>query len=278
MSVELETKGTTSSNIKSFVKDILNKKSTETEAHFRYGTIAVLSTPEKSHGALLYVCDDPPDGFKNINQEDDTPWHYIAAFRYILDNKYYNEFIRTVIQGNKPKKNFKKIKEKFFGTYNFQNETYYGEFFDYRVNIENISAVVRENESTLDDVFDKLTKAQGRNKIFIGIHSDIVDLVLNGDGLIEIFKLQLNKVKETTDSGIEIIRDSDSIIVVIASNKNDSQIENQFFERVVKNRIGQMVKLERYEPTMCSSPCRSREKKGKPCEIMTYRGACHFHR
>lgn len=276
--IEFETKGTTSSSIEKFVDDITKKKSTSTTAHFRYGTVAILSKPGKSNRTELHICDDPPEHTNDKMAEDDTPWHYISALGYLLDNTYYNEYVRAVLQRKEPRKKFIKIKERFFGRYLFQHESYLGEFFDFRVNIENLSAVISGREQTIDEVFRKVTKAQGKKKIFIGIHSNIVDLVLKGKGLDEIIELQFKRLKGTGDSGVEILRDSDGIIVVIAPDRIDHQIEKQFPEDEVKKRIGQMVRLGRHESTECGSPCRSRDKAGKPCEIRTYRGACHFHR
>lgn len=277
-SMELETKGTTSNSISKFVTDITAKKKASPDAHFRFGTVAVLSKPGKSHATELHLCDDPPDDTTEIISEDDMPWHYISAFGYILDNKYYNEIVRTIVNKKKPKQKFLKIKERFFGRYDFDGETYFGEFFDYRVNIENIAAVVSSRDSTIEEVFSKVTKAQGKKKIFIGVHSSIVDLVLRGRGLKEIVSLGFDRVKKTSDGGVDIFRDSDGIVVVIAPDKIDPQLEEQFPEEEVKNRIGQLVKLQLHEPSACGSPCKSRVIVGKPCEIKTYRGACHFHR
>lgn len=276
--IEIETKGTTSKYISKFITDILEKKKTSTDAHFRFGTVAVLSKPGESHATELHLCDDPPDEANVEIADDNTPWHYISAFGHILDNKYYNEIVRTIVKGKKPKKKFLKIKERFFGKYEFDGATYFGEFFDYRVNIENIGAVINGRESTVEEVFRKVTKAQGKKKIFIGVHSSIVDLVLRGNGLKEILSLNFEKIKETSNSGVDIFRDSDGIVVVIAPDRIDPQLEEQFPEGEVKNRIGQMVRFQRHEPTPCGSPCRSRELAGKPCDIKTYRGACHFHR
>lgn len=276
---EIETKGTTSANVKSFVADILKKKKASESTSFRFGTVAVLAKPGKSHKSILHICDDPPEDVRRKARDTNIPWHYISAFGYLLDNKYYNEIARAVQQGRKPKiKRARKIKEGFFGSYVYRGKTYFGEYFDFRVNLENVASQSAGRGETLNAVFRRLTREKGRKKFFIGVRSDIVELVLGGGGLEEILRLDIKRIKSTDDAGVEILRDSDGIIVVSASDRVDPQIEEIFTEQEVKNRIGNMLSFQRNEPTLCGAPCRSREKKGKACAIKTFRGSCHFHR
>lgn len=275
--IELETKGTTSSSIKRFVDDITSKKSTATKSHFRFGTVAILSKPGKSHETVIHLCDDPPEDIDDV-VDDDIPWHYISALGYILDNKYYNKIVRSILQKTESQYELISIKERFFGGYQFRDESYFGEFFDYRINIENLLEVVSEKDLSIDEVFRKVTRKQGRNKIFIGVHSKIIGMIIAGKSLSQILDVPYTRIKEINDSGAEIFRDSDGIIVVISPNKDDPQIEQQFPEEEVKKRIGQILRRERHKPTECGAPCRSKEIEGKPCAIKTYRGTCHLHR
>lgn len=275
---ELETKGTTSTSIQNFIDDILAKKAASTGAQFRFGTVSILSKPGKTHKSIIHLCDDPPVDSVSSAGESGLPWHYLSALGYLIDNKYYNDLIKSLTQGKKLRKKTRNLKEHFFGSFKFRNENYYGEFFDYRVNIENLAAVVTGKEQTIDVVLDKITKKQGRKKIFIGIKSPIIDQVLRGCEINEIIKPEMEVLREVTDTGVSVFRDSDGIIVAISTDKEDPQIEKQFTEDEVKRRIAQMLRMSRHEALECGSPCRSRDKEGKPCEIKTFRGTCHFHR
>ena len=275
--IELETKGTTSNSIKRFVDDITSKKSTNTKSHFRFGTVAILSKPDKIHKTVLHLCDDPPQEINDV-EDDGVPWHYISALGFILDNKYYNKVVRLILEDKEPQKKLKSLNERFFGRYSFQGEFYFGEFFDYRINYENLSEVISGREQNIDEVFRKVTRKQGKNKIFIGVHSKIVEMIMKGSSLSQILELSFTRIKEINESGVDILRDSDGIIVVTSPNKHDPQIDEQFTEEEVRKRIGELVRLGRGEPAECGAPCRSREIEGKPCAIKTYRGTCHFHR
>lgn len=277
-SFELETKGTTSENVRRPVNDIAAKKAAPGNAHFQFGTVSVLTKPKCKHHSIIHICDDPPEDFTDSMPDDNTPLHYISALGYLLDNKYYNRLAKTILLGEEPKKDLSYIKNRFFGEYTFDGSTYYGEFFDYRLNIENIQKAASGKEKSVEQVFRKVTKAQGKKKLFIGVHSSVVDLLLKEKGLNTILDLQFEREKRSEESGTEILRDSDGIIVVLSLGEIDKQIEEQFTEKEVKRRLGCFVRFTNHEPTRCGAPCRSRDKLGKPCEIKTNRGACHFHR
>lgn len=272
---ELETKGTTSKSIGSFVKDILNKKKSSSSAYLRFGTVAVLAKPNGAHKSKLHICDDPPRDADEYLPKDDVPWHYIYALGYLLDNKHYNKY-QKFLSGKIAMDD--ELSNSFFATYRFRSCVYVGEFFDYRLNLDNLSKILTGRENSIDDVFRKATRIQGRTKIFIGIDKRIVALIEKGKGLRDILELDHNAELTTGPAGQRILLGSDGILLVLCPDKADAQVDNQFTETEVKRRMGHLIGFERREPDVCGMPCRSREKEGKSCEIKTYRGACHFHR
>jgi len=71
---------------------------------------------------------------------------------------------------------------------------------------------------------------------------------------------------------------SDGILFIKSKNGQLKEIEKQFTEDEVKKRLSELYGYKRREPHQCGASCRSREKEGNPCKIMTYRENCHFHR
>ncbi|MCA0447990.1 MAG: hypothetical protein LCH54_17365 [Bacteroidetes bacterium] len=278
-SFEVETKGTTVKNINKTVLDIkLKKKNNLKNIHFRFGTITVLQKNIFDGKTIVYLCDDPPKEFEINNGKSETPWHYISALSHLLDNKYYNKIAKIFLKNIKPKLKEFKNKKIFFGTYIFNDEFYLGDFFDFRLNGENIKRVYRGSETKVDTVFKKVTKEQGKHKIFIGIHKKIIDKILLWETLEQILSMKFEQIFQQPSPEINIFRDSDGIIIVNSNNGNDSQIESQFTEDEVKKRMGCFYNWQNHILEACGAPCRSREKIGSSCKIMTTRGNCHFHR
>ena len=67
-------------------------------------------------------------------------------------------------------------------------------------------------------------------------------------------------------------------MIVKSKSGSDRQIEKIMTEEEVARRLGLYVNYLRGNPHKCGAPCTSRYLEGKPCEIRTYRGNCHFHR
>lgn len=49
----------------------------------------------------------------------------------------------------------------------------------------------------------------------------------------------------------------------------DEQVNKNFTEEEVKHRLGNVVNFYLERPHKCGAPCRSEEKEGDPCEILT---------
>ncbi|ONF83494.1 hypothetical protein BWD13_18435 [Leptospira santarosai serovar Grippotyphosa] len=232
----------------------------------RVGSIAKFSGHSKTQIPLLYVMDDPPS-FKNIEpDEKDIVKYYIEHLSFIYDNAYYNKL----------KKRIKINKEKFYSYYEYKGKKYYGEFFDRRLNKENIVKNKTEFERTVNTLFNKLTRNIGKVKYFIGINETIIDILNSGRRNV-LKEFQDEKLYRETKNLIISIQE-DGILYLKANFSKDKQVERKFAEKDVKARLAILWNMESGNSHECGEPCRSRQKRGKRCEIKTYRGACHFHR
>ena len=271
---EFETKGTTSSSLSRFVNDITAKKSVvKQDVHFKYGTVAQINKSDNHQASVLHICDDPPT--ETYSQEDPTSIlkHYLSPLSFILDNKYYNKLISFFLGRSRRRIRFSR--GLFFGKYVFNNEDYYGDYFDRRLVLETISPFARDGISE-DKLFNVLTKNLGKHKIFIGIHVDVLEAIFKKNvSKLEAFNCD---VIATQSEHSSVFRDSDGMIIVKTEGEHDDQVVRLFTEDVVKRRLGFINNFEQNKPSQCGSPCRSRELQGKACEIKTYRGSCHFHR
>lgn len=274
---EIETKGTVSKYYTTFKNDILEKKkdSSDKIVYQRFGTISMFNNEGVFSDSKCVIVDDPP--INNSVENDDTfetqLLSYATLLSVILDSKYYNKYINPLI--NRKKGRIRINEKKFFGKYTFNGKDYFGECFDYRLIRENFSGsgII---DSDLNKLFETVTKGKGKTKFFIGIDETVIRAINNKN--IEFLKHYNSESIFTENINHVRFLDQDGILIVKSINGADKQIEAIFTEEEVKRRLGFFVDFIKKEAHQCGSPCRSREIKGKPCEIMTYRSSCHFHR
>jgi hypothetical protein len=274
---EIETKGTVNKYYSTFKKDILEKKkdSSQKQVFQRFGTISMFKDFDDDSETKCVVVDDPPTYLPVTN--DDTfntqILSYAIFLSYILDTKYYNKYIKP-LKSNKLKK-IKINDKKFFTKYNFKGNEYYGECFDYRLIKENMK---RSNidDSSLNKLFETLTKSIGKTKFFIGLDKRIIDLINTRET--DLLRDYSSKTLYLNEKNKTIFLDKDGILIIKSKDGADSQLETLFSEEEVIKRIGLSLNFSRNLSHRCNAPCRSREIKGKPCSIMTFRTNCHFHR
>lgn len=278
--IEMETKGTTSENVTRQVTDIAKKKKAATKPAFRFGAVTVLRKSSDSHRSKVHICDDPPEEAVSAEPEARIPWHYMAVLAHVTDNRIYNVIRKrwgkegAAFEGP-PTTN---VEQAFFGRYKIGSDVYFGEFFDYRLNRANVAEAISSDQEALELVFERLTRNHGRVKLFMGIHETVAHAVMSGGSLAEISRLDFPRQRQVRRGDITQFIDSDGIIIIVATDHRDEQVESQFDEDEVKRRLRMFMALERQDPPECGAPCRSRDIEGKPCEIKTYLGTCHFHR
>jgi hypothetical protein len=278
---EIETKGTVSVYSTSMIKDIVEKKRNKREIFLRFGTIAhILDDKEESKSELLIV-DDPPSNNNKKKNLDSIEFinNYLSYLAFIVDNTQYNKLIRQ-IKSNKINK-IRIKKGKFFGTYSLNNQDYVGEYFDRRLVIKNIEkSFSKLNDSIskriLKSFFKEYTAKIGKHKFFIGIDRRIVDLINDGD-FDKLGNFSVHKFLEEHENKYRFL-DSDGVLVVKSVNGSDTQIENMFNENEVEKRLGLYLNYLNGQQHECGADCRSRNKIGQSCQILTYRKYCHFHR
>ncbi|MDG2432834.1 hypothetical protein [Flavobacterium sp.] len=274
---EIETKGTVQNYYTTFKNDILLKKedSKRKKVHLRFGTIAMIKNEDDTNNSKCVIVDDPPE---NIQIENDDTFKtqlltYATFLSYIIDTTYYNRYIRP-LKANK----FQKVRineNKFFGKYNYLGKEYYGECFDYRLVKENAENISKE-QIKARDYFKILTDKVGKNKIFIGLDTEIIDAINEKNvEFLDNFNSDVSVVENKNQS---IFLDKDGIIIIKSKNGSDKQLEKILTEEEVFRRLGLYSNYIRGESHKCGAPCRSREIEGKPCDIQTYRENCHFHR
>lgn len=267
---EIETKGTTQKQINSFVRDIEKKKADKKPVFFRYGTVAQINKPKDNTATVLHLCDDPPLEVSSRENPSRVCRHYLSPLSFILDNKYYNQLFKYHFGDRKRPIRF--AEKLFFGRYVFNGEEYLGDYFDRRLIHEVLLPVVKRSKS-LGALYQNITKKQGKYKIFIGIHSKVLKLLFDKRNYNEISKVQF----ETLFDGA-VFRDSDGVLIAKSIGESLPQIEKIFTEDEVRKRLGYYRNYILRTPVACGAPCRSRDIEGKPCEIKTFRGLCHYHR
>jgi len=273
---ELETKGTVSTSYSSFKKDILDKKSNRhnKDVYLRFGTIAMINNAGEAKLSKCVIVDDPPNE-DNISQNSDSYktqlLNYAMFLSYILDPKYYNKYFKPL-----KARRLKRVRidsAKFFTKYTFKGKAYYGECFDYRL-IRGDLDTLQNNNST--DLFALKTKQFGKTKFFIGIDERIVDSI-NANEVS--FLADFDEESQCIIDGDSFqFLDRDGILIVKSKDDWDSQLEELFTEEEVKRRLGYSLNYSLGISHRCGAPCTSKDREGKPCEIRTYRGHCHFHR
>lgn len=278
---DIETKGTVSDSLSAMTKDILDKKAASAStAYLRFGTIVQLkSSAEETRQSRCLIVDDPPDEDNTQNQEydvrDTVLQNYGIFLSYILDSKYYNRFIRPVLD---KRVNRRRIQEnKFFGLYHFEGREYLGEYFDYRLIEGNVRAAATGGESqTVSTVFKKVTARIGRTKFFMGVEKRII-LAINKEDYGFLNNYYTPEILNIDGPNYEFL-DNDGILIVKAVDGSNGQIEQIFTEKVVEERIGLYTSYLAGIAHRCGAPCRSPQKRGEACAKLTYRAHCHWHR
>jgi hypothetical protein len=272
---EIETKGTVNDSYGSMKKDILEKKSNPShkKVFLRFGTITLLKNNNKNKtSSKCVIVDDPPEDIKPNKDETFLTqlWSYATFLSYILDSKYYNKYVKPLKQ-----RRIRRIKinsRKFFGTYSISNKLYLGECFDYRLikNTPMIKDDINLNTENLN------IKRKSITKFFIGLDESVINAINKRDYTF------LNNFTSNTffieEKNITKFLDKDGILIIKSTDKADVQLENIFSEEEVQKRMNLHDKFIKGLSHQCGAPCRSKEKKGKPCEIWTFREHCHFHR
>jgi len=274
---EIEAKGTTvhtNSKKNSLLKDIQEKKKVSDKTACKFGVITIANKEDNLKDTEIIVCDDYDD-VKNDSKE--TIERYINYYKlflsFILDSTYYNRMMLKIEEG-KIQENLIDIK-KIRGRYEYNGIAYCGEYFDKRLIMDKIEKNFKKN-MTISQLFNLLTEKEGNVKYYIGIDIRIINDLnsLNVNGLSS-YNVEKNIVDK---ENIRVIQDSDGVIFITASNNSDGQVNGNFTDEEVKRRLESMVDFITRNPHECGAPCRSREKEGEPCEILTYRDHCHFHR
>ncbi|MES2512895.1 MAG: hypothetical protein V4580_02070 [Bacteroidota bacterium] len=271
---DIETKGTVSKNFTSMKDDVLSKKESSKgkKTFLKYGTIALLSDEKHSRKATCIIVDDPPT---NETTDEDNSLeiqlrNYATLLSFILDTKYYNRFIRPVLK--KEQRKIRISKTKFFGRYAFKGKYFLGECFDYR-----LIRVDFDNDPIASySSFQTATEKIGNTKIFIGLEEDLIETInkRNFDEL----KQYSRKPIYIEEKNLTQYLSEDGVLIVKSTNHSDQQIEDIFPEDVVKERFNLGNSFERKKRHKCGAPCRSKQIEGKPCERLTYRKHCYWHR
>lgn len=274
---EIETKGTVSRYYTSMKKDILEKKADRVSqpVHLRYGTIALIKNPHETVKSKFVVVDDPPTGEEK--SEDETfvtqLWNYAMLLSYILDSKYYNKFVKPLRQ-NKVSR-VRVNGNKFFGKYAFGGKLFYGECFDYRLIRDLFKEFVGLNEG-IKNLFKLITEKIGRTKFFIGIEESIIEAI-NERNENYLSQFSLNPILIDERDVVQFL-DRDGILIVKSRNGSDKQLEKIFSDDEVEKRLRLYANFTLGNAHKCKAPCRSKNIQGKPCDKMTFREHCHFHR
>jgi hypothetical protein len=278
---EIETKGTVSTSVNAMIDDILAKKANTTgRAYLRFGTITkIKNNAAENRVSSCLIVDEPPDDNANEEQDPDIRDTILANYglflSYILDSKYYNRFIRPVLDKRRVAKQIDT--GKFYGTYVFKGKEYLGECFDYRLIENNIRAAANAGGSReVGAVFKRITERVGRTKFFLGLDKRLVEAINKGDyGYLSRFETDSEIIEE--DGSYEFL-DTDGILVVKSRGGSNKQLDLLFPEKKVESRVRLYASYVQGEAHRCGAPCRSPQKEGEPCQKLTYRSHCYFHR
>jgi len=274
---ELETKGTVSKYYSSFKKDILDKKKDQSlkDVYLRFGTIAMINNCGDEKETQCVIVDDPPNEDISTNEDDSFETqllNYGIFLSYILDSKYYNKYIKPLKKGQ-----VKRVKinlKKFFTKYTFKGKEFYGECFDYRLIRDDLDPFIYSDRK--DDLLQAKTEKHGITKFFIGLDIDVIEAI-NKKKKKYLNNYEAEWTLEEKFNSSKFL-DKDGIVIIKSIDGADQQLENIFPEKEVAIRLGYSFNQRLGITHKCGAPCRSREIKGKPCDIKTYRYHCHFHR
>jgi hypothetical protein len=274
---EIETKGTVNNYYTSIKKDILEKKadSLARPVHLRFGTIMLIKNSHDKTKSKFVVVDDPPNEVERSN--DDTfetqLWNYAMLLSYILDSKYYNKFVIPLRQNRLGR--VRVNSNKFFGRYHFKGKEYYGECFDYRL-IKDLFQQFAAQVEFIKNLFKLLTEKLGKTKFFIGLEESVLTAINKKDQEY-LNSFHANRILVNERNIIQFL-DNDGILIVKSTKGVDKQLERIFPEEEVEKRINLYRNYIEGNAHQCKAPCTSRGIEGKPCEKMTFRDHCYFHR
>jgi hypothetical protein len=180
----------------------------------------------------------------------------------------------TQIDRGKFRKNIIKT-NKIRGEYVYNGEKYKGQYFDRRLVLDYI-ANYYSFDIKLNELFKLLTTNMGRQKYFLGLDPRVLDYLNNKD--VDGLRKYSNEWAFIAEPNKRLIRDIDGVIFVSSKNGGDNQIEKNFREDEVKERLSYILGSLTNTPHECGAQCRSKDKEGKSCEKLTFREHCHFHR
>ena len=132
------------------------------------------------------------------------------------------------------------------------------------------------SDDNITSLFKKLTANYDRNKYFLGLDIEILKNI-NSRNIKFLDNYILEDIYDTHEN-YSYIQMSDGVLFIISKNGALPEMEEKFSEAKVKRRLGQLYSFERGIPHKCGASCRSKDIEGKPCDILTYREHCHFHR
>ena len=274
--IHIETKGTTSKNkVKTMIQDIHAKKVGKNSINHKYGFVTLFDGLNKNNGTKIYVTDPRIEPFENnFRGVYKYIYYYLIYFSFILDNQEYNKLFKTLIYKRSVNKNTIKI-DKFDYSFTFRNKKYLGQCFDKRL-ILNLIQNSMMNDDNIASLFKKLTANYDRNKYFLGLDIEILKNI-NSRNIKFLDNYILEDIYDTKEN-YSYIQMSDGVLFIISKNGALPEMEEKFSESEVKRRLAQLYLFERGIPHKCGASCRSKDIEGKPCDILTYREHCHFHR
>jgi hypothetical protein len=273
--VEIETKGTViPSNVSKMIQHTKDKKLGKPAGISRYGFIVEQRKADETNPSIIHVTDPLGDPIEIDEDIFYFGFYYLPYFMYILDNPDYNKVVKKIIKKTKFRK-YLVQKEKIKYRYRFEDKVYLGQCFDNRLVIETIKKYA-SNSRNVDQLFNMLTSSCGKTKYFLGIDENILDF-LNSRMANNLINYSITETY-INNSNYSQLRLSDGTLLIISKNGALPTMEDVFPEEDVKNRLREFYDYSNNERHPCGAPCRSREKEGKPCDIMTYRSNCHFHR
>lgn len=274
--IHIETKGTTNKyNVKTMIQNIHAKKVGKNSINHKYGFITLFDGLNKNNGTKIYVTDPNVEPFENnFKGVYKYIYYYLIYFSFILDNPDYNKLFKTLIYKRSINKNTIKI-DKFDYSFTFKNKKYLGQCFDKRLILKFVQNSMTDNDN-ITSLFKKLTTNYNRNKYFLGLDIEILKNI-NSRNIKFLDSYILEDIYDTHQD-YSYIQMSDGILFIISKNGALPEMEEKFSESEVKRRLAQLYLFERGIPHKCGASCRSKDIKGKPCDILTYREHCHFHR
>ncbi|MDA8226569.1 MAG: hypothetical protein M0T74_02485 [Desulfitobacterium hafniense] len=272
---EVETKGTVyHSKLNSIIEDVQGKKRDSKTTGCKYGVITLANKEEDKKPSKIVICDDLNNKRSNkIYFLNDYFEYYNLFLSFILDSTYYNRLVAQIDRGRLRRNVIKTNNIK--GEYIYNGVKYKGQYFDRRLVLDYI-ANYYSVDIKLNVLFKLLTNQLGRQKYFLGLDPKIIDYLNNKD-VIGLRKYSQERAF-IEESKKRLIRDIDGVIFVSSKSGGDNQIEKNFGENEVKERLSYILGSITNTPHECGAPCRSKEKEGKPCEKLTFREHCHFHR